>query len=107
MDPFYAFATYPSAHLTPQTLLALATADAAAAALRVEHYRQLTMVNFAAAVLPSQTEVQLVLEAASISVRPAIELIQTVVPERRALVFRALVWLVKLGVLQVYQPEQC
>jgi len=100
MDPFHAFANYPSAQLTAQSLLALGTGDAAAAAQRVAQYRQLGMVNFAAAVLPTQAEVQCVLDAASHGPRPASDLVQAIEPARRAAVLRALVWLVKLGVLR-------
>lgn len=104
MDPFHAFASYPSALLTPDTLLALATADAAVAAQRVAHFRKLTMVKYAAAVLRTEAEVQCVLDAASCGPRPAIELVQAIDPARRAPVFRALVWLVKLGILRVACP---
>lgn len=100
MDPFHAFANYPSAQLMAQSLLALGTGDAAAAAQRVAQYRQLGMVNFAAAVLPTQAEVQCVLDAASHGPRPASDLVQAIAPARRAAVLRALVWLVKLGVLR-------
>jgi starch synthase len=106
MDPFHSFASYPSALLTPDTLLALATADTAVAAQRVAHYRKLAMVKYAAAVLPTDAEVQQVLNATSGGMRPAIELLQAIDPARRAPVFRALVWLVKLGVLRMdRQPD--
>jgi hypothetical protein len=52
-------------------------------------------------VLPSEAEVQLVLNAASSGAKTALELIQTITPERQAFVFRSLVWLVKLGILKV------
>ena len=99
MDPFHAFASYPSAVLTPQTVLGLVDTDAQAAARRVTEYRQLAMVNFAKMVLPADAEVQAVLQAAA-TPRPALELVQAIPAERQAFVFRALVWLVKLGVLR-------
>ena len=100
MDPFHAFASYPTALLTPQTVLELVDADVQIAARRVADYRQLAMVNFAKVVLPTDAEVQAVLQAAA-SPRPAIELVQAIPAERQAFVFRTLVWLVKLGVLKV------
>ncbi|MFN7085205.1 MAG: hypothetical protein ACK4N4_01100 [Burkholderiales bacterium] len=59
------------------------------------------MVNFARAVLPSEAEVQAVLDAAASGPRQAAELVSTIPAERQAFVFRALVWLVKLGILKV------
>ncbi len=101
MDPFHAFASYPSAQLAEHTPLALSTEDAATAAQRIAQYRALSMVNFAAAVLPTQAELQCVLDAASHGPRPASDLVQAIEPARRAVVLRALVWLVKLGVLRM------
>ena len=101
MDPFAAFGGYPTASLTPQTVLELADADAQTAARRVADYRALAMVKFAKAVLPTDAEVQAVLAAAAAGARAAAELVSAIPPERRAFVFRALVWLAKLGVLKV------
>ena len=101
MDPFHAFASYPTALLTPQTVLGLVDIDVPTAAMRVDQYRQLAMVNFAKVMLPSEAEVQLVLNAATSGAKTALELIQAIPAERQAFVFRTLVWLVKLGILKV------
>jgi len=101
MDPFHAFASYPTQLLTPQTMLYLADINAETAVRRVASYRALAMIGFAKAVLPSDAEVQAVLEAAASKSRPAAELVQGIAPERQALVFRTLAWLAKLGVLKV------
>ena len=101
MDPFHAFASYPTQTLTPQTVLALVDADSAIALARVGAYQKLAMVNFAKMVLPSEAEVQLVLNAAASGAKTALELIQAIPAERQAHVFRALVWLLKLGILKV------
>ena len=101
MDPFFAFASYPTSALTPQTLLELADTNAQTAARRVADYRSLAMVNFAKVVLPSDTEVQAVLDAAAAGPRTAAEMVSALPPERQAFVFRALAWLAKLGVLKV------
>ena len=100
MDPFHAFASYPTALLTPQTVLGLVDADAQIAARRVADYRQLAMVSFAKLVLPTDAEVQAVLQATA-TPRPALELVQAIPAERQPFVFRTLAWLVKLGVLKV------
>jgi len=102
MDPFHAFASYPTQTLTPQTVLGLVDADVAMAIERVGAYRKLAMVDFAKVVLPSEAEIQAVFAAAG-TPKPAAALIASVPAERQAFVFRALVWLVKLGVLRVVE----
>ena len=101
MDPFHAFASYPTAVLTPQTVLGLVDVDVPTAAMRVTDYRQLAMVNFAKVVLPSEVEVQAVLAVVASGPKAAVELVQAIPAERQPFVFRTLVWLVKLGILKV------
>ncbi len=101
MDPFRAFAAYPSATLTPQTVLGLADGDAAAALGRIERLTGLAMVNFPKTVLPADAEIRAVIEAAAAGAIPAGELVQALPASRQAFVFRALAWLCKLGVLKV------
>lgn len=101
MDPFYAFAAYPSQVLTPQTLLGLVDAHADAAMRRTMAYRQLAMVDFAKAILPREEEIRAVLEAAAGGPKTAAALIAGIPAERQPSVFRCLVWLVKLCVLKV------
>jgi hypothetical protein len=105
MDPFHAFAAYPTHTLTPQTVLALVDADAATAAQRVASYRALAMVDFARVVLPTPAEVDAVLAAAAAAgPRPAGELVAGLPEARQAAVFRTLAWLLKLGVLRLSSP---
>jgi len=101
MDPFHAFASYPTQTLTPQTVLALVDADATTAFTRVGTYRQLAMVSFAKVVLPSDAECQALLAGLADGAKPAGELIAKLPPERQAFVFRALVWMLKLDILKV------
>lgn len=101
MDPFRAFAGYPTATLAPQTVLGLADGDAAAAFGRLERFRDLAMVSFPRAVLPVDEEIRAVIEAAASGAKPAGELVQALPAARQPFVFRALAWLVKLGVLEV------
>ena len=100
MDPFHAFASYPTALLTPQTVLSLVDADVQFAIKRVADYQSLAMVSFAKLVLPTDAEVHAVLSAAALGPRAAAELIQAIPAGRQAFVFRALVWLAKMGVLR-------
>jgi glycosyltransferase involved in cell wall biosynthesis len=111
MDPFHAFASYPTHCLTPQTLLALVDTDANAAIQRALAYRQLAMVDFAKAILPSEAEISAVLMSQNqnpmtAKPRAAIEWVQAIPEARRTFVFRALAWLVKLGLLKVVAPSE-
>jgi alpha-maltose-1-phosphate synthase len=100
MDPFHAFASYPTQVLTPQTPLALVDADAPTALQRALAYRQLAMVDFAKIILPTEAEIASVLHAAS-QPQAAQALLAGIAQERQAFVFRSLAWLLKLGVLKV------
>lgn len=101
MDPFAAFAAYPTRLLQPETQLSLVDASADLAIARLNAYRSLDMVNFASTVLPSSFEAETVLRASSTTPKTAAELVKEIPSERQAFVFRALVWLIKLGVLRV------
>lgn len=99
LDPFHAFAKYPTTALTPETVLSLVDRSPAEAIARTLAYRRLSVVAFARSVAPTDDEIRSVLGAAAQS-RTAVELTHSVAPERRPIVFRALVWLLKLGVLR-------
>jgi hypothetical protein len=101
MDPFHAFASYPTQVLSPQTVLGMVDMDVATALQRTFGYRQLAMVDFARFVLPTEDEIGAVFDVAAKGPRPAADLVAAILPERRAYVFRALVWMVKMGVLAV------
>ncbi len=100
MDPFHAFASYPTQSLTPQTVLGLVDADLNTAVARALAYRQLAMVDFARNILPTEAEVRAVLAAAQWPAA-ASALVQGIAQARQPFVFRALAWLLKLGVLKV------
>jgi starch synthase len=101
LDPLHGFAGYPTGILTPQTRLALTDGNAATARERVRSYRQLAMVSFANFVLPSEEDLEKVLQAAEAGPRPAVELVSALPGNRQPTVFRALAWLMKLGVLRL------
>jgi hypothetical protein len=63
--------------------------------------RSLAMVSFAPTVLPSPNEVEQVLAVGTLGPQPALAWVQSIADARKAQVFRALAWLVKLGVLKV------
>lgn len=101
MDPFHAFASYPTQTLTLQTVLGLVDANAEIALKRTLAYRPLAMIDFAKLILPSEAEIKTVLDAAAGSPKPAAELIAGLPTKRQPFVFRSLAWLIKLGVLSV------
>jgi hypothetical protein len=104
MDPFHAFAVYPTRHLTPKTMLTLAEPSVQAVQERVRVWRKLAMVDFARDVLPTEAETDALLAAAEAGPRPAAQCVDWASPERQAHLLRGLAWLVKLGVLAVV-PE--
>jgi hypothetical protein len=101
MDPFYAFAGFPTRTLTAKTQLQVV--DGATALSRALAYRRLKMIEFGTAVLPSDDEIGAVLAAANAAVDPrsAEDLVSAIAPARRAYVIRGLSWLVKMGILRV------
>lgn len=62
------------------------------------------MVDFAKAILPSEAEIRAVLMSAP-STGAALEWVQAIPEDRRPFVFRALAWLIKLGVMKVLAQE--
>ena len=101
MDPFHAFASYPTQLLTEQTVLGLVDGDMDTALKRTLACRQLAMVDFAKVVLPTEDEIRAVLQAAAAGPQAAVALIAAIPAEQQAFVFRSLAWLTKLGVLKV------
>jgi starch synthase len=97
MDPFYAFASYPTRTLLPETVLRRADADVDTAMTRIAAYEGLAMVNYAKVVLPTEEEMRLALTAAEAT---AAERVAQITEARRPYVFRSLTWHIKLGVLR-------
>ena len=102
MDPFHAFASYPTQALKANTVLALDDNSLEEATARLQTYQGMAMVSFAKFVLPSDAEVAEVLKQAAAGPLAAIELVQTIDNARKPFVFRTLAWLLKMGILKVY-----
>jgi hypothetical protein len=98
LDPFAVFASYPSAQLTPESMVELAP-DASLAQLRA--YRELGINRFAAQSLPTLEEFGLIF--GSIGSRPmqVDELLDTLGPCDRPTLLRGLVWLCKMDLLRI------
>ena len=100
MDPFAAFAGYPTRALTPATMIALTDANVEAAQARLRTMLALEMVRFAHPVLPSAGEIDLVIAACGSGPKPAADVVAGMSADRRAPVYRALTWLMKVGVVR-------
>ena len=101
MDPFYAFANYPTQALKPNTVLCLTDSSLETATARLQTYQAMAMVSFAKWVLPSAEEIASVLKQTSAGPQTATALLQTIDEARKPFVYRTLVWLLKLGILKV------
>lgn len=100
MDPFHAFAAYPSSTLLPQTRFVLTDIDASSAMARLKRYTALAMVAYARPILPEDAELQALLARAAQGPCTAADLVACLPLPRRALALRALVWLSKLGLIK-------
>jgi hypothetical protein len=101
IDPFYSFESYPTHTLKPDSVLMMVDASVQESMTRVQHYQDLAMVNFAKLVLPTHAEIAQVLGVAAKGQTTAQSLLQDIAPARQAFVFRALAWLLKLGILKL------
>jgi glycosyltransferase involved in cell wall biosynthesis len=104
LDPFDAFAAYPSQILRPSTCLTLADPDVEASLRRLRSLLKLDMVSFSKVVLPRPAELEDLLRQVGPGSREARALVSPGEPARRRLLFRALAWLVKLDLLRVVDP---
>lgn len=103
LDPTIGFANYPTQHLTRKTLLTLSEKSAANALSRLAHYKELTMVNYAKLVIPSELELESVFKIAEKNLPngcSAETLVSGITSQRQPFVLRALAWLCKLGLLE-------
>jgi starch synthase len=97
-DPFALFASYPSAQITPASLVALAP-DASLALLR--QYRELAINRFAADSLPTLEEFGLIFGSIESQPMQVDELLDTLGPCDRPTLLRGLAWLCKMDLLRI------
>ena len=97
-DPFALFASYPSAQITPASLVTLAP-DASLALLR--QYRGLAINRVAVASLPTLEEFGLIFGSIESQPMQVDELLDTLGPCDRPTLLRGLAWLSKMDLLQV------
>jgi hypothetical protein len=99
LDPFFAFADYSTRTLTLDSRFLLVDSDLDTALNRIFQYRQLTMVDYAKLMLPTDAEIRQVLLRGFNGSTTAQELVMDIPLDRRPLVLRSLAWMVKLGIL--------
>jgi glycosyltransferase involved in cell wall biosynthesis len=102
LDPFDLFASYPSARITPASLVEL-VGDASLAQVRA--CRELAINSFATASLPTLEDFGLIF--GSIGSRPmqVDELLDALGPCDRPTLLRGLAWLCKMDLLRIVPPE--
>lgn len=101
MDPFAAFAEYPTRHLTLDTALTLGDPDFDRSMVRLSELEALDMVSFAKRGLLDRNDSSTVLAAAARGPATARELIEGIAPAHRPYALRALARLTKLGILRL------
>ena len=101
LEPFHAYASYPTRTLSAETRLELVDADPNTAWQRVQRFQQLAMVNFAHYVIPQEEELRQVLNGLANGSQTANTLVAEIETTHQNQLLRGLVWLVKLGVLRV------
>jgi hypothetical protein len=101
LDPFYAFASYPTQALKTTTVLCMTDSSLENAAARIQIYQAMAMISFAKFVLPTDEEIAAVLKQASEGPQAALALLQHIEEARKPFVFRTLAWFLKQGVLKM------
>lgn len=101
LDPFFSFQSYASRILTPELRVRRVDTDGRAAQDKLTQLTQLAMLNFAGVVLPSRQELEGMVAAADPNGQPALALVAHVEEARKAMAFRSIAWLIKIGLLAV------
>tara|TARA_B100001250_G_scaffold320967_1_gene283926 strand:- start:15040 stop:16560 length:1521 start_codon:yes stop_codon:yes gene_type:complete len=100
LDPFYAFSGYPTRQLSPKTLLGLRLENAPATLSQLEKVGGLAMVNFAAYVIPTKEEAEIIINNLEAQPKSAEQILEFIPERRRPYVSRSLVWMLKMGLLR-------
>lgn len=103
LDPFISFGHYATHTLTPQTRVRPVQERLSDSLERLDQLVALTMVNYTQSLLISTVEAQAVLGQAHSGAQFIEEILQSIAPARRPYVFRAIGWLLKIGLLERIQ----
>lgn len=103
LDPFFSFQNYATRILTPETHVRRVDIDGHEAQKKLTKLTQLTMLNFAGVVLPSRRELERMVAAADATGQPALALAAHAEEASKAMAFRSITWLIKIGLLAVVE----
>ena len=99
IDPYKLFANYPTKILAPQTEIALGpVAENGSSWFAISNLR---MVTFTKPLIASDEEINQLIDQLKIGPKTANSLLTHYTPERQAIVFRTIAFLIKLGILKV------
>jgi len=101
MDPFYAFANYPTHTLSESSLLVPVENQLEKSIEKVRLLKSLAMVHFAKVVLPTDEDILKVLHLTANGALTAHSIVEQFDASRRGNAFRSLVWLLKIGILKI------
>ena len=101
MDPFEAFAAYPTQLLGPHTVVALPAVGLEAAEQWLHSCLSLAMVTYASSVLLNELEALAMLQRLAPAPLPIAQLLGTASPTESSRLIRGVAWLLKLGVLRL------
>lgn len=100
LDPFQAFAAYPTLRLDDHTVLSLNGVDSRTAMEKATLLRQLGVFNFAEGVIPDSSLLQSVFQALSQGPKSVKELLEPVDFPHRNTLKRGLTWLIKTNLVR-------
>lgn len=99
MDPFEAFAAYPTETLRSSTRLSLVDISPGHAVRRLQNYLKLSMVNFNHLELPIPAESEQIFNSLASGPLDVQALLKSFAQSRQRIIYRGLCWLLKLGIL--------
>lgn len=101
LDPFYAFASYPTEVLGPNTKFAIAGSTSAEVINRLQQLMKLKMVNYAKHVIPQEQTLISIINKIGTEPKTALEAVSNIPTDQQARSLRSIAWLAKLGLLKV------
>lgn len=99
LDPFEAFAAYPTSQLYPSTQVRLIDERAQVAQAKFDQYCELAMVKFAESIMATHQECHALLQKLEQGACAIEYLVQEMPEQRRGVAARSVAWLMKLGLI--------
>ena len=104
LDPTESFANYPTKCLDEKTLVAIPCNDSKSIYEKYKLYNSLRIVNYTHVTVPTEAEVQKIIEYLASSYPDPVQagqVIANIEEKRRPFVLRALVWMLKIGLIKI------